>query len=96
MFQRKESSSQMTRITYQREKVEMSYDMFFQDLLSEPEFSENIFNYGVSDNMPNTVNDERLYHLISFELSRDLTNFKLEKPELFTGLALAAGLLAAF
>jgi hypothetical protein len=45
--------------------------------------------------MPNPVNDERLYHLIEFEISRNLTKYKLERPEIFTSLALAAGLLAA-
>jgi len=86
----------MTRVTYQREQVEESFNTFYSDLLSEPEFSDILFNYEVSENMPNYINDERLYHLVEFNLSRDLVLYKLERTEVFSGLALAAGLLAAF
>lgn len=55
-----------------------------------------LFNYRISESKPNYVNEERLYHLIEFNLSRDLELFKLERTEVFSGLALAAGLVAAF
>lgn len=86
----------MTKITYHRQQVEESFNTFYNDLLGEPELSKHLFNYQVSENMPNYVNDERLYHMIEFELARDLVLFKLERTEVFSGLALAAGLLAAF
>jgi hypothetical protein len=95
MFQRKDDASLMTRITYQRQQIEDSFFTFYENLLDEPENSELFFSYHVSENMNNYVNDSRLYHLVEFDLSNDLALFKLQRTEVFTGLGLAAGLLAA-
>jgi hypothetical protein len=46
--------------------------------------------------MNSYINDSRLYHLVEFDLSHELTLFKHQRTEIFTGLGLAAGLLAAF
>jgi hypothetical protein len=96
-FTRDETAAEATRIMYTREQLSLTSRLFFKEMFANffPALGqETLFNYKLSANFPNMNQDEKLYHQVDFELSRNLNRAELKRGEFFTACALAAGLFA--
>lgn len=71
-FTRNQRASLLTRITYHRERLVVSSRVFFMNLFRINSLSDALFSYELPGSIPNTYDDDSLYHQVDFELSRHL------------------------